>query len=106
MKDGVFNHFKRHFNNSNKRRPKMAANTSDRWVSKMDNAMLTKPFSEKEVKVAITCCDSSKSHGPDGFNFRFIKDVGSLSRLISCKCLETFIRMASWYAVLIHLSSY
>jgi len=30
-------------------------------------------FSEEEVKVAVWLCEGSKSPGPDGFNFNFIK---------------------------------
>lgn len=34
---------------------------------------LEDPFSEKEVWEAIKGCESSKAPGPNGFNFRFIK---------------------------------
>ena len=31
-------------------------------------------FDEKEVKVALWECGNEKSHGPDGLNFKFIKE--------------------------------
>lgn len=36
--------------------------------------MLIAPFTEEETKLAIWNCESSKSLGPDGFNFRFFKE--------------------------------
>jgi len=38
-----------------------------------DNTSLMAEFSEKEVREAVWRCDGSKSPGPDGFNFNFIK---------------------------------
>jgi len=38
-----------------------------------DNTLLTDPFDVKEIKDAIWNCDSSKSPGPDGVTFSFIK---------------------------------
>lgn len=90
VKKGVFNYFKRHFNSSGERRPKMAANTSDRWVSEEDNSMLMEPFSEQEVKDAIACCDSSKNPGPDSLNFRFIKECWEIIKADFMKMLGDF----------------
>jgi len=42
-------------------------------ISEADNEMLTSDFTEEEIRAAIWGCDSSKSPGPDGFNFGFIK---------------------------------
>lgn len=42
-------------------------------VAAEDNRMLTAPFSKEKVKQAIESCESSKSLGPDGFNFNFFK---------------------------------
>nr|KYP57326.1 hypothetical protein KK1_003586 [Cajanus cajan] len=36
--------------------------------------MLIEPFSLQEVKAAVWDCENTKSPGPDGFNFYFIKD--------------------------------
>jgi len=38
-----------------------------------DNQRLTERITEKEIKNAMSSCESSKSPGPDGFNFGFIK---------------------------------
>jgi len=42
-------------------------------ISEADNDMLVESFSEEEVKNAVWSCHSSKSPGPNGFNFGFIK---------------------------------
>lgn len=42
-------------------------------IFRVDNAMLVGAFLEEEIKNGVWRCDSSKSHGPDGFNFGFIK---------------------------------
>ncbi|GKV45171.1 hypothetical protein SLEP1_g52281 [Rubroshorea leprosula] len=42
-------------------------------LSQTDSESLTAVFFEEEIKNAVWDCDSSKSPGPDGFNFRFIK---------------------------------
>ena len=43
-------------------------------LTQKDNDSLVAEFSEKEVKEAVWQCDGSKSPGPDGFNFNFIKN--------------------------------
>lgn len=40
--------------------------------------ILTDPFSTAEIDAAVAACDSSKSPGPDGFNFMFIKNSWDL----------------------------
>jgi len=42
-------------------------------ISDSDNDLLIGDFSEKEIRVAVWSCDNSKSPGPDGFNFGFLK---------------------------------
>ena len=48
-------------------------NVQFKGISREDNEMLVGVISEAEVKEAVWNCDSSKSPGPDGFNFGFIK---------------------------------
>lgn len=36
---------------------------------------LTAPFSHSEIDEAVASCDSSKAPGPDGFNFKFVKNA-------------------------------
>jgi len=42
-------------------------------IIELDNEILVGPFTEEEVKNAVWSCDNSKSPGPDGFSFCFIK---------------------------------
>ncbi|GKV05101.1 hypothetical protein SLEP1_g17145 [Rubroshorea leprosula] len=44
-------------------------------LSPEDNSWLTAEFSKEEVKAAVWNCNGSKSPGPDGFNFNFIKKM-------------------------------
>jgi len=48
-------------------------NVGFKSISREDNEMLVGIISEEEVKEAVWNCDSSKSPGPDCFNFGFIK---------------------------------
>lgn len=36
---------------------------------------LTLPFSLEEIELAVASCDADKAPGPDGFNFKFIKNA-------------------------------
>ncbi|XP_068466669.1 uncharacterized protein [Phaseolus vulgaris] len=42
-------------------------------ISDEDNEMLVRVISKEEVKLVVWSCDSSKSPGPDDFNFDFMK---------------------------------
>jgi len=42
-------------------------------LAKEDSLRMIEVFSEEEVKEAVWQCEGSKSPGPDGFNFNFIK---------------------------------
>jgi hypothetical protein len=44
------------------------------------NNFLTAPFTMVEIEEAIGDCDGSKSPGPDGFNFSFIKEFWDLMK--------------------------
>ncbi|GKV30550.1 hypothetical protein SLEP1_g39351 [Rubroshorea leprosula] len=44
-------------------------------LSSEENNWLTAQFTEEEIKEAVWNCNGSKSPGPDGFNFNFIKRV-------------------------------
>lgn len=58
----------------------------DRKLTDEDNVALCGPFSEGEIWEAIKNCDSTKSPGPDGFNFNFIKSYWETIK-------EDFLRM-------------
>ena len=49
-----------------------------RRLSNGEAGNLTKPFSLQEVKQAVWDCDGSKSPGPDGVSFDFIKQFWDL----------------------------
>lgn len=70
-------------------------------VSEGDNHMLISPFSVEEVKLAIESCESSKSLGPDGFNFSFFKTFWETYRDELLRFLGDFhkhgkLSMGSW----------
>jgi hypothetical protein len=47
-------------------------------LSTAENDKLILPFSLQEIEDVVKDCDGSKSAGPDGFNFNFIKSFWSL----------------------------
>ncbi|GKV25593.1 hypothetical protein SLEP1_g35004 [Rubroshorea leprosula] len=72
IKEGVMNYFKGLFSEEEWQRPKLDG-VSFKQIDKADNDFLIATFSEEDIKNAVWDCDSSKSPGPDGFNFKFIK---------------------------------
>ncbi|GLU18032.1 hypothetical protein SLE2022_343540 [Rubroshorea leprosula] len=74
IKEEVARYFQTLFTEERWKRPKLDG-VNFKQVSQADNELLTGVFSEEEVKEAVWDCDSSKSPGPDGFNFRFIKEM-------------------------------
>ena len=48
-------------------------NVRFRSISDFDNDLLISDFSEEEIRDVVWSCDNSKSPGPDGFNFGFLK---------------------------------
>lgn len=59
-------------------------------VSAAENEMFVQPFTEDEAREAIWGCNSSKSPGPDGFNFRFIKEFLDILKEDFLGMLEEF----------------
>lgn len=53
-------------------------NVEFKALTEADNQLLIEPFKEEEIKEAIWNCDSSKSPGPDGVSFSFIKKYWEL----------------------------
>ncbi|XP_058783599.1 uncharacterized protein LOC131658308 [Vicia villosa] len=72
IKEEVRRHFASKFSDSNQSRPSLEG-FSFKAISVGDNFNLELPFTEKEFKDAIWGCEGSKSLGPDGYNFFFIK---------------------------------
>jgi len=59
-------------------------------LSPEDNLFLTSGFKEDEVKDAVWHCEGSKSPGPDGFNFNFIKESWEFLKDEFVKALAVF----------------
>lgn len=60
------------------------------YLEESDNLMLTKRFSEEEVRFAIWSCFGDKSLGLDGFNFRFVKRFWNLLKADVIQVTEQF----------------
>lgn len=74
VKMGVLEFFRDHYRNEAVVRPSLAHDFFSKKILDFDNSMLVVPFSEQKVTDAIVDCDSGKSPGPEGFNFRFLKE--------------------------------
>lgn len=70
---GVHDFFKKQFRSLQKPQVILLADQQDKKISEAANQSLVAPFSEQEVLEAISSCNNSKSPGPDGFNFKFVK---------------------------------
>ncbi|GKV36495.1 hypothetical protein SLEP1_g44621 [Rubroshorea leprosula] len=78
MKDGVANYFETLFKEDVWQRPVLDG-IEFKKISDEERVMLEAPFSEEEVRQAVWSCESMKAPGPDGFNFKFVKEMwGSL----------------------------
>lgn len=73
IKKEAVNYFKGIFKEEYLSRPTFTE-LNFKTLSQEQNAMLTQKFSHEENDAAVASCDSSKAPGPDGFNFRFIKN--------------------------------
>jgi len=65
-------------------------------ITREDNEMLVRRISEEEVKEAVWNCDSSKSPGPDGFNFGFIKFCCDILKRDVVSAVQRFAEGGSW----------
>ncbi|GKV01589.1 hypothetical protein SLEP1_g14135 [Rubroshorea leprosula] len=74
MKDGVANYFETLFKEDVWQCPVLDG-VEFKKISDDERAMLEAPFSEEEVRQAVWSCESSKAPGPDGFNFKFVKEM-------------------------------
>jgi hypothetical protein len=73
IKNEIFEHFKERFRADSFNRPRMQ-HFDFKQIDEEDNLRLIAEFSEEEIKRAVWDCESSKSPGPDGVNFGFIKE--------------------------------
>ncbi|GKV43294.1 hypothetical protein SLEP1_g50605 [Rubroshorea leprosula] len=74
IKEKVARYFEELFTEEKWERPKLDGIIFNK-IFEADNDILTVTFSEEEIKEAIWDCESSKSPSPDGFNFRFVKNM-------------------------------
>lgn len=74
VKMGVHDFFKQQFSSKRSTKVRLLASQMDKKLSVDANQSLVEPFSEKEVVEALANYESSKSPGPDGFNFKFVKE--------------------------------
>jgi len=59
-------------------------------ISQADNELLVGDFSEEEIRAAVWNCESSKSSGPDGFNFGFLKFCWDIVKLDVVSAVKDF----------------
>ena len=71
-------------------------NVRFKGITREDNEMLVGAISEAEVKEAIWNCDNSKSHGPDGFNFGFLKFCWDILKGDVMIAVQRFVEGGSW----------
>lgn len=88
----VREHFRSHFSKSLENRPELT-HLDFHVLGHNENEFLIAPFSVDEIKEAVWSCDSSKSPGPDGFNFGFIKDFWEIMKDDVVAFIRSFIAM-------------
>ncbi|KAK2406714.1 hypothetical protein QL285_042414 [Trifolium repens] len=77
IKEEVVNFFEQHFSSPNVCRPNLNG-VNFPSLSLEDNFRLTAPFSYDETFDAVKESDGSKSPGPDGYNYAFLKNSWDL----------------------------
>ncbi|GKV01045.1 hypothetical protein SLEP1_g13643 [Rubroshorea leprosula] len=74
VKELARNYFKGKFEEEKWSRPTLG-DLQFKKISEADNKFLISKFSSEEIDEAVWGCNGTKSPGPDGFNFNFIKKV-------------------------------
>ncbi|XP_057418079.1 uncharacterized protein LOC130712263 [Lotus japonicus] len=62
----------------------------------VDNVLLTSEFDLAEIKAAVWDCDGNKSPGPDGYNFKFIKEFWDLLQFDVKRLVDDFSVNGRW----------
>lgn len=73
VKEEVKQFFLRRFKEVGEERPRLDG-VEFKFINQQDNDALVACFEEEEVRAAVWECDSTKSPGLDGLNFKFIKE--------------------------------
>ncbi|KAJ9539609.1 hypothetical protein OSB04_026115 [Centaurea solstitialis] len=89
LKLHVFNFFKNKFSRDLEEKPSFNSSKTKK-ISRDDAIFLEAPFDEAEVWNAIRDCGSSKSPGPDGFSFGFVKKFWEVLK-------EDFMKALRWF---------
>ncbi|GKE05444.1 putative RNA-directed DNA polymerase, eukaryota, reverse transcriptase zinc-binding domain protein, partial [Tanacetum coccineum] len=89
VKSFIFSHFENRFKEPRANRP-IYRSSRFRILNDSDTLGLISPFSEEEVKAAVWSCSGSKSPGPDGMNFNFIKRHWELVKDDFMMCFKQF----------------
>ncbi|WJX24305.1 hypothetical protein P8452_13428 [Trifolium repens] len=79
VREAVVSYFRGHFANEEWQRPKLDGIEFPR-LSQENAEMLTACFTIEEISDVVKECDGTKSPGPDGFNFAFIKELWDLMK--------------------------
>jgi len=93
--DKVRDFFKDRFNKNNVHQVRLD-NVRFNSISEADNELLVGEFSEEEIRTAVWNCESSKSPGPDGFNFGFIKFCWEILRMDVMSAVKDFATKSHW----------
>jgi hypothetical protein len=72
IKEAVSSHFKNHVSSNFRVRPKLGGVVFSMLLEE-ENLGLVDLFTSEEIEEVVRSIDGSKSPGPDGFNFTFLK---------------------------------
>ncbi|GKV16062.1 hypothetical protein SLEP1_g26767 [Rubroshorea leprosula] len=94
IKEEVAKYFKELFSEEAWQRPKLDGIRVNQ-ISQAENELLVVDFEEKEIKEAIWDYCSSKSPGPDGFNFGFVKNMWEVIKVEVIDFVQDFWEQGS-----------
>ena len=77
VKEEIYRFFQQRFQEHESIRPQLNG-VSFKSINQQQNQLLVGCFSEEEIKRAVWECGNEKSPGPDGLNFKFIKQFWQL----------------------------
>ncbi|GKV04587.1 hypothetical protein SLEP1_g16731 [Rubroshorea leprosula] len=89
IKEGIMKYYASLFIDEGWKRPTLEG-VNFKSISEADRCMLTQPFTEDEVKLAVWNCDSSKAPSPDGFSFGLLKNEWEVIKTDVMKFLTDF----------------
>ncbi|KAI3509571.1 hypothetical protein L1887_24947 [Cichorium endivia] len=89
VKGEVFRYFKNKFSETWPSRPKIVSRHF-KSISMMEAIKLEAPFTMEEIKDALWACGCDKAPGPDGFNFKFIKNYWDMLKSDVMNCVLHF----------------